>query len=172
MSTKEGLALLARKYNRGNGWKYGGGNFLRIFPGDEDDLHYEYEETYHTRYFLKLCNTWGVDGLEYLRNKKQKNYCVCGHKIKENCFIYKEVINGVKLQILGNCCIKKLQLEGRRCSICNEVHRNTKDNYCKTCRKEWFCKHCGEKKGEKKFRLCYKCNFTNRNNTIRRFNNY
>ena len=28
MSTKEGLALLARKYNRGNGWKYGGGHFL------------------------------------------------------------------------------------------------------------------------------------------------
>ena len=174
MSTKEGLALIANVYCKENGWKYGGGHYYRRFPDKDDDTHYELEETCHTRYFFNLCNdTFHIDGHAYLDNKEQKEKCICEHDIWENCFIYKEYPNGrFKIKVLGNCCIKKLDLQGRRCSICNDVHRNIKDNYCNTCRKDWLCKHCGEKKGDKKYKLCYKCNFTNRNNTIRRFNNY
>ena len=33
--------------------------------------------------------------------------CPCGHRIKENCYIYKENSSEYQLVILGNCCIKK-----------------------------------------------------------------
>lgn len=174
MTTKEGLEKLKTKYNLQNGWKYGGGNLLRKFPDSEHSAYYDLEETNHSRYFRTLY--WGKfksDPQEFLDSIQQKDKCVCGHDIVENCFIYKEnIYNNVwRYKVLGNCCIKKLKLDGRRCSICNGKHISRKDNYCKTCRRDWLCKHCGEKKGAKKFRMCAKCNFSIRNNIVRNFTN-
>lgn len=171
MSTSEGLKKIATKYNLQNGWKYGGGNLKRVYPEDENAIHYDLVETNHSRYFRTLYrDKFKSDPQEFLDSLIQKDKCVCEHHIVENCFIYKEDIYGRwRFKVLGNCCIKKLQLDGRRCSICNEKHQSRKDNYCKTCRKEWLCKHCGDKKGGKKFKMCQKCYFSKRNNRVRNF---
>tara|TARA_B110000503_G_scaffold140409_1_gene231250 strand:- start:272 stop:805 length:534 start_codon:yes stop_codon:yes gene_type:complete len=173
MSTVKGLKKLAETYNLGNGWKYGGGNLLRVYPEHEHNLHYDLEETSHSIYFRTLCREifpWTPEEFWETTAYPQKNKCVCGHFIKENCFIYKKLLNGNFIfKVVGNSCIKKLQLDGKRCSICNEKHKNRKDNYCNTCRKEWLCPHCGDKKGSKHYKMCRKCNFSTRNNRVRNF---
>jgi hypothetical protein len=87
-------------------WKYCGGNTGR---------HYEY--------FLIACKD------EILPDDANK--CLCGHKIKENCFI----TDGYYIITLGNCCVKKfLKFNGRSCAICENPHRNRKTNKCNQCR--------------------------------------
>ena len=94
--------------------------------------------------------------------------CVCDHPIKENCYI----TNGKKIIVLGNCCIKKFAVGGKRCKICDTVHKNRKDNYCNSCRKdvaekekrkkqaEWYCS-CGDRKKNKSHPLCVSCYYRN-----------
>ena len=61
-----------------------------------------------------------------------ENACVCGHRIKENCYI----TNGDYIITIGNCCIKKfLKYTTRTCEVCRGPHRNRKDNRCKGCRR-------------------------------------
>ena len=138
MSTAKGLELLRTKYNLANGWRYGGGHQKRFFPDSENDKYYTLHDTYHTRYFRLLCETdLGINAQEYLDSKPQKDNCLCEHYIQENCFIYKKTgKNKYKIKVLGNCCIRRLELNGRRCSICHDVHRNRKHNYCNTCNEE------------------------------------
>lgn len=66
------------------------------------------------------------------------NHCVCGHFIKENCYIENASDpSDIKLLILGNCCIKRFlpkQVSGRTCGSCRAPHRNRKDNFCNECR--------------------------------------
>jgi hypothetical protein len=60
--------------------------------------------------------------------------CVCGHPIKENCYI----TDGEQMLVLGNCCIKKFlkkENSGRTCGRCGQAHKNRLDNFCKACRK-------------------------------------
>lgn len=64
---------------------------------------------------------------------KETEKCVCGHKIKENCFL-KHKPTG-ELIVVGNCCIKRYVPDcGRTCELCGIKHSNRKDNLCKTCR--------------------------------------
>jgi len=60
-------------------------------------------------------------------------YCVCGHDIKENCFV-KDTITG-NILVIGNCCIKKFMLinNGRTCELCGATHKNRTHNLCKDC---------------------------------------
>ena len=55
--------------------------------------------------------------------------CFCGQQIRENCFVVdKTKTNFVHM---GNCCIKRFMPEGksgRTCEICEEPHKNRKDN--------------------------------------------
>jgi hypothetical protein len=61
--------------------------------------------------------------------------CICGHRIKENCFI----TDGYYILTLGNCCIKRfLPYSKRSCENCGREHRNRKDNLCLTCRRSFF----------------------------------
>jgi len=67
-----------------------------------------------------------------------QNYCICGHKIKENCYMK---LNNTDLSfapeylVLGNCCIKKyMPNKSRLCQRCGEPHKNRKDNFCGDCR--------------------------------------
>lgn len=162
-TTKEGLKLLKHVYTVENGWKYGGGHYKRVFPDSEDATHYELEETPHTKYFKMICNDNGIDAEEYLANKPHKEKCICGHDIMENCFIYKKLKNGnVKIKVLGNNCIKELELSGRRCSICNEKHNSKNHNFCKDCKKNYdntHCKDCGRQQtvGNQRFDYCFLC---------------
>jgi len=60
--------------------------------------------------------------------------CVCGHPIKENCYI----TDGAQMLVLGNCCIQKFlkkENSGRTCGRCGQAHKNRLDNFCRRCRK-------------------------------------
>lgn len=97
--------------------------------------------------------------------------CVCGHTIKENCYITdrKEIL------VLGNCCIKKFMPKGksgRTCEDCGKPHRNRKDNKCHDCREikyntpiENRCRKC-DIKCNSKYKYCYNCYLNYRNNLI------
>jgi len=134
MTTKEGLEKLRTKYNIQNGWKYGGGRRKKEFIHGLND--YQIVQTSHSRYFENMLRPqWVKDfGIEpdYLPTQKEK--CICDHFISENCFIYKIVGKQIKIRVIGNCCIKKFDLQGRRCQMCDAVHKNRKDNYCNECR--------------------------------------
>ena len=80
--------------------------------------------------------------------------CCCGHDIVENCYVWNEKTK--KIEVLGNCCIKKyLNKSGRTCSKCGEPHRNRKDNFCNKCRKN-LCKKC-LCEIDSKYKYCYDC---------------
>lgn len=100
------------------------------------------------------------------RNKSHSNYfklvfgdneypdkidrCPCGHRIKENCYIYKEKSDGYELVILGNCCIKKfIPKSSRTCKKCETPHKNSKWNLCNHCKEEEIEKKKEEIKKEK-----------------------
>ena len=173
MSTKEGLEKLRKKYNIQNGWKYGGGRRKKEYLHGLDD--YQIVETSHSRYFENMLRPqwikeYGLRPVDYLPTEKEK--CICEHFISENCFIYKNVGNQIQIRVIGNCCIKKFDLQGRRCKVCDAVHKNRKDNYCNSCRKdiaekekrrkhlEWYCS-CGKRKKNKSHPLCVSCYFNN-----------
>lgn len=66
-------------------------------------------------------------------NIPQSEECICGHQIKENCYITNDKI----FVVIGNCCIKKFipkDKQGRTCKMCRKSHRNRKNNYCNECR--------------------------------------
>jgi len=86
-------------------WRYCGGN-----------------QKNHLNYFKLCCK--GED----LPNRV--NECVCGHYIKENCYI----TNGDEILILGNCCIKKfIKKCTRTCEDCGIQHKRRNVNKCKEC---------------------------------------
>lgn len=77
-------------------------------------------------------NYWKIAVRKELPDTQFK--CVCGHKIRENCYITDE--EG-KLHVVGNCCIKRWlpkENSGRTCEKCKAPHKNRKVNLCKKCR--------------------------------------
>jgi hypothetical protein len=77
--------------------------------------------------------------------------CVCGHPIKENCYI----TDGEQFLVLGNCCIKKFlkkENSGRTCGRCGQPHKNRSDNLCKACR-EIIKKEAREREEEERRKL-------------------
>lgn len=91
-------------------WKYCGG-----------------EEGRHLNYFNLVCV-----GEETPNHEK---LCICGHKIKENCYI----TDGTYILTLGNCCIKRFVIDNTRtCEKCGTIHRNRKDNLCINCRGKMY----------------------------------
>lgn len=95
--------------------------------------------------------------LKYYKKKYQnkqlpefKNNCICGHKLKNNCYITNHNI----ILILGSCCIKRFIDKGlkRTCLTCDKPYKG-KYRCCIDCRKTrcWtccansyfkFCKNC------------------------------
>jgi hypothetical protein len=134
-STKEGLDKLRKKYNTKNGWKYGGG--ARKTEYIHGLNYYQIVETRHSRYYEnQLRPQWIKEGLNIAHDyvPKHKDKCICDHFISENCFIYKKENGNFHIRVIGNCCIKKFDLQGRKCQMCDAVHKNRKDNYCNDCR--------------------------------------
>lgn len=93
------------------------------------------------KYLEQLCKNdkFLNDSLNLDFNFEGLTYCVCGHKIKELCFIIKKSDDLLfdNFIIIGNCCVrhwnggKKLK---KCCSICRNTHRNSKNNLCGSCR--------------------------------------
>lgn len=64
---------------------------------------------------------------------QHNNNCICGHKIKNNCFIS----NGEYVLSIGESCINKfVPKKNKICEDCGKKHRNRKDNLCLVCRKQ------------------------------------
>lgn len=81
-----------------------------------------------------------------------KKFCICGHEIKENCYICKNET----ILTLGNCCIKRfIPSSCRTCEKCGEAHRNRKQNRCNNCFDK-KCSSCGIDI-EKKYTKCWEC---------------
>jgi len=65
---------------------------------------------------------------------EHKDYCICGHKIKNNCFIS----DGEYVLSIGESCVNKFVPKcDKICEECGIHHRNRKDNKCKNCRKKF-----------------------------------
>ena len=167
MSTKKGLELLRTKYNKESGWRYGGGNEKRITL---EDGSYYYISTSHSRYYEQLRHKWNKEGFNCRNYMPRHRYkCLCDHDIVENCFIYRKVNDKkILIRVIGNCCIKKFDLGGRHCEVCDAQHKNTKDNICNECRddikakekiKKQFCE-CGKKKYNPRHLYCVKCYYS------------
>ena len=120
MSTKPSLELTDKfikglqKYKltydeiKNSNWKYCGGR-----------------ERSHLNYF-KLC-------FKSIELPPLQPNCVCGHSIKENCYI----TNNEQILVLGNCCIKKfIEKSSRTCEKCGCSHKNRVVNRCNICRNE------------------------------------
>jgi len=88
---------------------------------------------------------------------EEKDHCLCGHKITENCYI----TDGKTTLVLGNCCIQKfIEKSGRTCDKCEKSHRSRLMNRCKDCRKI-YCDDCGIKKSNPYYKKCFPCNKSN-----------
>jgi hypothetical protein len=88
------------------------------------------------------------------------NHCICGNRIKINCYI----TNAAQILVLGNCCIKKfISKSGRTCDTCGEPHKNRKVNRCNTCR-TGVCDLCDGVCG-KRYKTCFVCS-RKKNNDI------
>jgi len=110
-----------------SGWKYCGGDNGR-----------------HLKYF-QLC--FGNEP-----RPTPTGVCVCGHKIKEHCYI----TNGSQTLVLGNCCIRKfIPKSSRTCDLCGKPHKNRVVNRCFECR-YGICDKCDEPCDEYSTK-CYKC---------------
>lgn len=109
-------------------------NGLKRFNITPDDLKSDWkycggDRGRHLNYFKVVC----PDDVE----PKHEDRCICGHRIKENCYI----TDGKFILNLGNCCVKRfLQKTTRTCEVCGCSHRNRKDNRCKKCRRVMFVK--------------------------------
>jgi len=118
-------------------WRYCGGNKGR-----------------HLNYFRKCCPNDD--------KPENKDECICGHAIVENCYI----TNGPELLIVGNCCINRFlpkENAGRSCEICKKRHKNRKDNLCHDCRKNngKTCEICRKPHRNIKDNLCNHCRHNN-----------
>jgi hypothetical protein len=103
---------------------------------------------------------------------EEKDNCICGHHIKENCYI-KHIITGTVI-VVGNCCIKKYLPEENRnktCSKCNKAHRNRNFDMCNNCRPTCidcskysvinYCGTCSINMGDNKCNNCIRSNTCN-----------
>ena len=91
-----------------NNWKYCGGDYGA-----------------HLRYFRLTNPNMTIHELE-----PQKS-CVCGHKIRRNCYISKDE----NILVLGSCCIRRFMKNSTRtCSNCGAKHKNRKYDLCNKCK--------------------------------------
>ena len=140
------------EYSRDNNWIY--------FGGDKHKTAYDNLGT-HYKYFCQISK----DYFGYLHYIPHNDRCVCNHVIYQNCYIYNTSLK--EFAVIGNCCIKKFNLQGKTCSMCEATHKNRKDNYCNDCRKvikeqernKMICSisGCRNKKKYEWSKLCIPC---------------
>lgn len=94
----------------------------------------------------------------YFRHQKNQldetEKCICGHKIKENCYI----TNGIDILILGNCCIKRfIPKNSKTCEKCGIPHKRRIVNRCDDC-SLGLCDYCDQECGEYD-KICDECKY-------------
>ena len=129
--TKEGVIKVQKLLN--TGFLYAGGDFAQ-----------------HKNYWPIFASS---HRLPADRVPKFKGKCVCGEELKRNCWIYNPITR--RMKVIGSECIKKFGLEGRKCCICNSVHKNRIVNRCNDCR-IGLCDGCGKSISEH-YKRCYNC---------------
>jgi hypothetical protein len=73
-----------------------------------------------------------------IKEKEYKYFCICGHNIINLCHIENDKTNEV--DYMGNCCIKSILPKEnylksfKKCIICEDMHKNKKDDFCNRCR--------------------------------------
>ena len=144
MSTAEGRKLVL-KYQE-EGYIYVGGEYNENAPE-------------HSNYWILCCNSVFSHKQNPLKTPKHRNRCECNKLIQYNCWIYNP--HNKKIKVIGSECVNKFCTLRRTCAECKCEHKNTKDNYCKECRKK-YCK-CGVKLRHKRdgslYQKCYTCKF-------------
>jgi len=143
------------EFTKDNNWIY--------FGGDQNKTAYDNVGT-HYKYFCQI----STDYFGHIKHIPHDDRCVCNHKIFQNCYIYNTKTD--EFRVIGNCCIKKFNLQGKTCSRCKAPHKNRKDNYCKDCRviikkeeeKKMLCA-CGRKKKYEWSKICVGCYLEHRN---------
>ena len=87
---------------------------------------------------------------------KDYNICLCNTNIIKNYYVTNNKHD--QIFILGKCCIKKFINTGTSllCEICNEPHKNRKNNRCNICRLKSICQTC-IKPISRQYRYCYNC---------------
>jgi|TARA_B110000305_G_C19186560_1_gene514559 hypothetical protein len=66
---------------------------------------------------------------------EHKDFCICGHKIKNNCFI----TDGEFVLSIGESCVNKFVRKlNKVCEVCGTKHRNRKNDICNSCRKDFY----------------------------------
>lgn len=151
-----GLEEYNLTYDEVKDWKYCGGQ-------GEDSLTLE-EQLVHKKHrsriaYFRLC----------FPNRELPPYkyeCICGHDIKDNCFI----TNGTDILVIGNCCNKRfIKNCNKTCERCTATHRNRKNNLCNNCRQHDKDAERDERNRIKN--LCARCQFNNKeygSNTCRK----
>jgi hypothetical protein len=130
---KEGLTALGISENDLSYFKYCGGN-----------------KGSHKNYFLmqNMINDAPLD----------VEFCICGHKIKEQCYLA-DIREEYRVLSIGNCCIKRfipVENQGRQCERCGERHRNRSDNLCNGCRSLCTTNGCNNTKAYQR-QICQQC---------------
>jgi hypothetical protein len=137
-------------------FKYVGGDsdidrnyYEQFLTGNSKTPYREYPNNPHHIKYWVLCNPNTL-----LPDKIY--FCICGHKIKENCYI--ENKHDGEILILGNCCINRfIKDKGRTCESCGSSHKNRNVNKCNKCR-FGTCSKCGDKiDSERKYTMCWTC---------------
>jgi hypothetical protein len=131
-------------------WHYCGG---RKFTTSDDGFEC------HEKYYRLCCPQ-----KEFL---EQIQWCVCGHAIINNGYIYNENREWDSIIRIGSCCIKQFMSNGMRrtCETCNLIHQNRLVNKCNICRykccgfpvkKDEKCTVCKKKEYEMSMIVYYK----------------
>ena len=114
-------------------------------------------------YYMRFWNDYL--SMKQIRTIRPETYkCICGHDIKENCWLIKEIRKDIIdiAPVIGNCCIKNFlpELKIIHCDICNVEHNRWKYSVCKECEKKKKTrirdKKIREKADIKKIKLSYK----------------
>ena len=121
-------------------------NLKNIYGIDQNDFYLNYQyaggdgqiTSYNEHKILQLkgetlyATLRGITKKMMMSKELNTNQCVCGHYIKNHCYVQHKNDKS-KIIVLGNVCILKFKGKHRYCQ-CGKMHKNRKTNLCNDCR--------------------------------------
>lgn len=98
-------------------------------PGNEAGFVATPQYNYYTNHWEDFI------GLKEIYKKRPETpKCICGHDVKENCWLMHHVNKDIA-PVIGNCCIKNFlpELKIKKCEICETPHKRIKFDICFEC---------------------------------------